>query len=114
MIVLMASVHVQAQVADKKGMITAEIKTSAECGMCKDKIEEALYFTKGVKKADLDPISQVLTVKFKENKTDLDAIRKVVAEAGYDADDVAANAEEYEKLPTCCKKGAHAADREQH
>jgi len=112
LVVLTASLNVQAQEANSKGLVTAEIHTSAECGMCKKKIEDALYYTKGVKKAELNPKTQVLTVTYKEGKTDLDKIREVVAAEGYDADAVEADPTEYDKLPACCRKGAHAHERD--
>ena len=85
--------------------IETKIKTSAECGSCKERIEGKLNYTKGVKFAELDVVSKVLTVRFNQKKLSLDDVRKVVSELGYDADDVKANAESVEKLPTCCKPG---------
>lgn len=84
---------------------TVEIKTSAECGMCKKKIEETLNYTKGVKFAELDMSTKVVTVKYSEDKISLDKIRETLSEIGYSADDVKANPEAVEKLPACCKPG---------
>lgn len=101
-----AGATVNAQEANAKGIVTAQIQTTAECGSCKKKVEDAMYYTKGVKSANLDPTTMVLTVKFKESKTDLATIRKAVAKVGFTADDVAANPKEYAKLPACCKAGS--------
>lgn len=84
-----------------------KIQTSAQCQMCKDRIEGGLSFEKGIKSAILNLEDKVLTVKFRTGKTDADKIKKAVSKLGYDADDVAADPEAYEKLPACCKKGGH-------
>ncbi len=83
----------------------AKIKTSAECGSCKERIEEKLNYTGGVRFAELDVESKVLTVKYSTKKITLDEIKKILSELGYDADDVKANPKAVEKLPTCCKPG---------
>ncbi len=84
---------------------TITIQTSAECGMCKDRLEGALNYTKGVKFAELNSVDKTLFVKFNPKKISIDEIRKVISEAGYDADDVKANPTSVEKLPACCKPG---------
>ncbi|HRY33215.1 MAG TPA: heavy metal-associated domain-containing protein [Bacteroidales bacterium] len=87
---------------------TAEIsvKTSAVCGMCKERIEKGLAFEKGVKEASLDLKTKMVTVTYKVRKTDPDKIRKAISRLGYDADDVPADEKAYGKLPACCKKDA--------
>lgn len=93
--------------AQGKGIQEVVIKTSAQCGMCKDRIEKELAFTKGVKYAVLDLETKDVTVRFSEKKTTADEIRKVLSGIGYDADSVLADPVAYEKLPACCKKGGH-------
>lgn len=84
----------------------AEIKisTSAQCGSCKERIEKAMAYEKGVKKSDLDLQTKVLTVVFDPRKTNPEKIRLAVSKTGYDADDVAADPLAYKALPGCCKK----------
>jgi len=82
-----------------------EIQTSAKCGDCKGRIENALNYTKGVKFAELDMATKKVTVKFKSSKITLDEIKEVLANTGYDADEVKAKPEAVEKLPSCCKPG---------
>ncbi len=93
--------------SEKKKVETIEIKTSAVCGMCKNTIETALYQLKGVKSASLDVPSKVVTVKYKTASVTSDEIKKAITLAGYDADDMPADAQAYEKLHACCKKGTH-------
>lgn len=93
-----------AGIAQNKNTAELKVKTSAVCGMCKSTIEKELAFTKGVKKSELDVASKVVTVTYNPNKTTPEKIRQAIAKAGYDADDVPADAKAYEKLHACCKK----------
>jgi copper chaperone CopZ len=83
---------------------TIKIKTSSQCDECKETIEEALAFEKGVKTADLDVETRIVTVTYKKSKTSPEKIRKAISKVGYDADDVAADQKAYSKLDACCKK----------
>lgn len=80
-------------------------QTTAECNSCKNRIEGKLNYTKGIKFAELDVPSKVLTVKFKMSKISEKEIKEIVANLGYGIDDMNANAEAYEALPACCKVG---------
>lgn len=91
----------------KKGKHTFSIKTSAQCDMCKERMEEALAFEKGIKAANLDVDSQVLSVTYNAKKTSEAQIRTKVSEIGYDADEVKAVKTAHDKLPKCCQKGGH-------
>ena len=79
------------------------IKTSAECGECKDRIESKLNYTKGIVFSELDFKTQVLTVKFKPTKITLDQIKQIVSDLGYDADELKANVDAQKALPMCCQ-----------
>jgi periplasmic mercuric ion binding protein len=81
-----------------------KIKTSSQCEMCKERIEEALAFEKGIKDSDVDVEKQTVKVNYKKSKTSPEKIRKAISKAGYDADDVKADPKAYGKLPACCKK----------
>ncbi len=87
---------------------TVVILTSAECDMCKERIEEAMNYMKGVSYAELDLESKKLTVKYRKDKVTLAEIKNKIAETGYDADEVKADKEGLEKLPDCCKPGGGA------
>ena len=81
------------------------IQTSAECGMCKEKIESKLNYVKGILFAELDVESKQLSIKYNTAKISIDEIKKIISELGYDADDVNANPESVMKLPACCRPG---------
>ncbi|PJJ59306.1 heavy-metal-associated domain-containing protein [Hymenobacter chitinivorans] len=92
--------------AKTKGPATEvfQIKTSAVCDMCKARLEKALAYEKGVQEAHLDVPSKVLTVSYRPDKTTPAALRTAVQRTGYDADEQAAEARAYDRLPDCCKK----------
>ena len=87
-----------------------EIKTSAICGMCKNTIERDLAFEKGVKSADLDLETKVLTVEYNSKKTTSEKIRTRITKVGYNADDMKRDPKAYAKLPACCQDGGHDDD----
>lgn len=84
---------------------TAVIQTSAECGDCKDRLEEAMNYLKGVKFAELDLETMKLTVKYSPSKLSLQEIKEKISSIGYDADEVKANQDAVQKLPACCQPG---------
>ncbi len=85
---------------------TLAIKTSAVCGMCKDRIEGSLTFEKGVKSSSLDVETKMVTVIFNPAKTSPEKLRTTISNLGYDADTIPSNKAAYAKLPACCKKDA--------
>lgn len=84
-----------------------KIKTSAICDECKDRIEKALAFEKGIKSSNVDLKDQLVTVVYYPKRTSPEKIKEAISNAGYDADEIPAKKESYEKLPTCCKKTDH-------
>jgi len=108
LLLLFAAVTANAQVAETKPAKreTIQIKTSAECDMCKDRLLKEMGNTAGVKKAELDLGTRVLTVTYATKKVSADQIRQAIAKIGYDADDVKANNKAFKKLPDCCQKGS--------
>jgi copper chaperone CopZ len=83
---------------------TIKIKTSAQCSLCKERIETALAYEKGIKKSEVTIPGGECTVAYNKTKTTPTDIRNAIAKTGYDADSVAADPKAYAKLPACCKK----------
>lgn len=83
---------------------TAFIKVSSRCNDCKERIEKALAYEKGLKEFNLDLKTHKVYVVYKPQKTTLDKIREAITKVGYDADQMIADQEAYENLPACCKK----------
>lgn len=87
------------------------VKTSIACDHClqcsscgqniNDQIRDA---EKGIKKVKINPKENTITVTYASDKTNPEAIRKAIALAGYDADEVKADKASYEKLDACCRK----------
>ncbi len=104
---LLSLVMLSAQAQDKVPKTEkVEIKTSAICGQCKDRLETNIGYEKGVTNVVLDLETKVLTVEYKTTKTDKEKLKKAVSKIGYDADEVPADPKAYERLPACCKKDA--------
>ena len=72
------------------------------CGMCKKRIEDAA-FIKGVKFAEWDKKTGMLTVVYKSDKTTEDDIHKSLAKVGHATEKVDADEKSYDALPDCCK-----------
>jgi len=83
---------------------TVWIKTSAQCEMCKEAIEKALAYERGVVASDLDLKTKQVKVIYHPAKTTPEKIRKAISMSGYDADEVMADPKAYRRLPRCCKK----------
>jgi copper chaperone CopZ len=87
-----------------KNSETISIKTSAVCEMCKENIEKALSYEKGIKKSTLDLTTKNVIVTYNPKKTNPEKIKKAINKAGYDADESPADPKAYENLNACCKK----------
>lgn len=85
---------------------TLRVATSARCGMCKQRLESQLIFEKGIKKAELDLTTKVLTIWYAAGKTTPAALRTAVNRIGYDADTTTADPAAHAALPACCQKSA--------
>lgn len=106
MFTLLGAYNTHAQKSAKSNPVTetAVLMTSAQCDMCKARIEGKLGEAKGVRMVSLDIRSKKLTVKYNPEKTTVDEIRKTVTALGYDADDTKGDAEAHKNLPACCQK----------
>ncbi len=88
---------------------TIIIKTTIHCDHCLRcescglNINRGTRKAKGIKKVKIDPAANTITVTYRTDRTDPDTIRKAIAAAGYDADDIKAAPAAYEKLDGCCK-----------
>ena len=85
---------------------------TVQCQECKERIENYLKHEDGIQKIVVDYKRKTAKVTYLTDRINIETIRTDIANAGYDADDVTADAEAYKKLPTCCKKpedgGGHA------
>ena len=72
------------------------------CGMCKERIENAAY-GKGVKFVSWDQATDKLSLAFRSDKTSIAEIEQRVLKAGHSTSEHNASAENYAKLPDCCR-----------
>tara|TARA_B100001059_G_scaffold72531_1_gene69770 strand:+ start:225 stop:578 length:354 start_codon:yes stop_codon:yes gene_type:complete len=86
---------------------TIEFHTSAQCGMCKDAIEGAVNFERGIQFVELNLDNMFLTVKYKTKIHTEKSVKNLVSELGYSAGEVKANEKAMNGLPKCCQPGAH-------
>tara|TARA_B100000795_G_C22597617_1_gene359921 strand:+ start:185 stop:526 length:342 start_codon:yes stop_codon:yes gene_type:complete len=101
---LVLSTSTMAQNKTKK-VETIEIQTSAVCDMCKELIiDKNLVFEKGLKFAEMDVETGMLTVRYRNDRTSAEHIRNLISNLGYSADSVKADPIAYDNLHFCCKK----------
>jgi periplasmic mercuric ion binding protein len=90
---------------------TVTIKTpTVQCEECKKRIENYLAREEGIYKTVVDYKRKLTKVSFYTDRTNIENIKAAIANAGYDADDIAANPDSYQKLPKCCKKPAEGGN----
>ncbi len=88
-----------------KAIVTATIKTpNALCENCKTRIETYLKRYDGVQEINVNYRKVETKVKYFTDRTDIEQIKTAIANAGYDADDVEATPDAYNRLPRICKK----------
>jgi copper chaperone CopZ len=91
--------------AQQQKPITVTINTpTVQCDMCKRKIEDYLKYEDGITKVVVIPKQKKATVTYLADRTNLENIKTAIANSGYDAEEIKAVKEAYDKLPACCKK----------
>lgn len=90
---------------------STDFKVYGNCGMCENRIEKAALSADGVKKADWNRETKMLTIEYDSEKVRLDDVYKKIAEAGHDTDKVRAKDEVYKALPACCHYKRAAGDK---
>jgi copper chaperone CopZ len=89
---------------EKTAKLTKEIfKVSGNCEMCKARIDKTAKSIAGVKSADWNVDTKILTVSFDAKKTKLSEIQKAIAKVGHDNIGGKADAKIYDDLPACCQ-----------
>lgn len=105
-----------ATVAQTKPVVIATIKTpNTLCPICKTRVETYLKRYDGVLEVNVNYRKGETKVKFVTDRTDIEQIKTAIANCGYDADDVTAAEDAYNRLPKSCKKfedgGGHPKPR---
>ena len=107
------SVDAAAQLEGKPSMMTvikasgsmtkhASFSVSGKCDMCRERIEKAAISVSGVATATWNNDTQVISVDFDPEKTDLITIQKAIAKVGHDTELFKADDVTYKSFPECC------------
>jgi copper chaperone CopZ len=88
-----------------KPVLTAVIKTpNALCQSCKERIEGQLKRYDGIAEVTVNFRKGETKVKYITDRINIEEIKAIIANCGYDADDVPASEDAYNRLPKSCKK----------
>lgn len=79
----------------------AMFEVGGNCGMCKDRIENATLSIEGVQEANWNQETKMLNVSY-SSSLDLMEIHKAVANVGHDTKKIKAKDSVYNALPECC------------
>ena len=91
--------------AQVKPIMTTTIKIpQAQCLQCKSRLEYQVKRLDGILEILVNYRKGEARVKFLTDRTDIEQIKTMVSNTGYDADDVIANTDAYNRLPLSCKK----------
>ena len=91
--------------AQVKDSVTTKIKTpTIGCEDCKNRIEAYLNRYDGVTYVMVNWRQKNVTVKYLTDRTNIEEIKTAISNCGYDADDIPAFEESYNRLPKTCKK----------
>lgn len=71
---------------------------------CKAKIEQSLFKQYGIISYKADLKKKNITVTWLTDRTDIEQIKTMIANVGFDADDVTAEETAYKKLSPACKQ----------
>ena len=102
--------------AQIKSVQTITLKTpDILCEACKARVETYLKRHDGLLEATVNFRKEETRVKFLSDRTDIEQLKTAIANCGFDADDVTASPEAYQRLPKSCKKksdgGGHPAPK---
>lgn len=91
-----------------------EIATNMHCGSCKTKIENSLKTMNGIEKSEINLEAKTVKLSYNSDKVSKDAIVKNIADLGFTANVVAADAKEMKVGASCStdKKDAKSCSTE--
>ena len=89
-------------VSAQKEVKTITIHVDGICGMCEERIENALD-VKGVKSAEWDKNSHQCEISYRVDKISEEELHQLLNDAGHDTEKSTASAEAYESVHACCK-----------
>jgi outer membrane receptor for ferrienterochelin and colicin/copper chaperone CopZ len=102
----------KAQLSSKKDSV-ASFKVSGVCDQCKNRIEKSLKI-KGIKTAEWDVDTKMLSLVFDPSKITLDKVYTRLADVGHDTELKKAKESTYKALPDCCHYREMDANESHH
>ena len=100
-IILLASLSLT-NFGQKSKFTTSTFKVYGVCGMCEERIENALDVV-GIKRADWDVETKMLIVIYQEDKISVEEIHQLCADVGHSTEKIKCSREAYNALHGCCK-----------
>lgn len=94
----------------EKKVQTTVIKTNIYCDHCKicescgGRILKQLYNEDGIKTTEVDSKANTIKVVYDTKKINVEKIRTLISQMGFDADNVPADPKAVAKLDECCQK----------
>ena len=76
---------------------------TAQCGMCVARIDKALNGVDGILKYKVELETYRVKVKYNTDKLSLQSIEQLISKAGYQANNLSADVDAYNKLAMCCR-----------
>ena len=100
--------------AQKKPSEKATISTpGVQDEACKTRLENQLARQQGITAVKVDYRRHKVTVTWIRDRTNIENIKTVIANMGYDADDVTAEPSAYKRLPKACQHPVEKKDSEE-
>ena len=75
------------------------------CEECQIKLESYLKREPGIMALKVDFKRKITTVTFMNDRNNIEQLKTAISNAGFDADEIAADEAAYKKLPKCCRSG---------
>lgn len=94
----------------EKRVQTAVIKTKIYCDHCKicescgGRILKQLYNENGIKSTEVDSKSNSIKIVYDTKKVNLEKIKVLISQLGFNADEIPADPNAVAKLDECCQK----------
>ena len=76
---------------------------TAQCNMCVANIENTLNGVDGILKYKVELETEQVKIKYNSDIISLQDIEQLISKAGYQANDIPASIDAYNKLALCCK-----------
>ena len=89
--------------ASKKKIVKTSFWVNGNCEMCQARIQKEALKTKGVKMANWQIESKMLSVVYNQTKCSVNDIKQSVVDVGHDSKGYTATDEAYKNLHVCCK-----------